>query len=112
MDFKFTEQHNMLRAMVRKFVDQDIKPIASKIDKEKAIPEELLKKAAELGLMGIPFPEEYGGSELGETGACIMLEGVGHGCGRPAVTKFAHPRLSWSFLFFDWTDQQLSLLRI
>ena len=106
MDFKFTEQHNMLRAMVRKFVDQDIKPIASKIDREKAIPEELLKKAAELGLMGIPFPEEYGGSELGETGACIMLEELGHGCASTAVTISAHQSLTCSSIYFDGTDQQ------
>ena len=106
MDFKFTEEHNMLRAMVKKFVDQDVKPIAAKIDKEKAIPEELIKKAAELGLMGIPFPEEYGGSELGETGACIMLEELGHGCASTAVTISAHQSLACSSIYFDGTDEQ------
>jgi butyryl-CoA dehydrogenase len=106
VDFKFTEEHNMLRDMVRKFVDQDVKPIAAKIDKEKAIPEELLKKAAELGLMGIPFPEEYGGSDLGETGACIMLEELGHGCASTAVTISAHQSLASSSIYFDGTDEQ------
>ena len=106
MDFKFSEEHNMLRDMVRKFVDQDVKPIAARIDKEKAIPDELLKKAADLGLMGIPFPEEYGGSDLGETGACIMLEELGHGCASTAVTISAHQSLAGSSIYLDGTDEQ------
>ncbi len=106
MDFKFTEEHNMLRAMVRKFVDQDVKPLAAKIDKEKAIPEELLKKAAGLGLMGIPFPEEYGGSEQGEIGACIMLEELGHGCASTAVTISAHQSLASTSIYVDGTNEQ------
>ncbi len=106
MEFKFSEEHNMLRDMVRKFVDQDVKPIAARIDKEKAIPDELLKKAADLGLMGIPFPEEYGGSDLGETGACIMLEELGHGCASTAVTISAHQSLAGSSIYLDGTDEQ------
>ena len=106
MDFKFTKEHNMLRAMVRKFVDQDVKPLAAKIDKEKAIPEELLKKAAGLGLMGIPFPEEYGGSEQGEIGACIMLEELGHGCASTAVTISAHQSLASTSIYLDGTNEQ------
>ena len=106
MNFKFSEEHNMLRDMVRKFVDQDVKPIAARIDKEKAIPDELLKKAADLGLMGIPFPEEYGGSDLGETGACIMLEELGHGCASTAVTISAHQSLAGSSIYLDGTDEQ------
>ena len=74
MDFTFSEEHNMLRDMVRKFTTNEVKPLAAKIDKEHKVPRELINKAAELGLMGIPFPEKYGGADMGEIGYCIMLE--------------------------------------
>lgn len=106
MDFKFTEEHEMLRDMVNKFVDKEVKPIAARIDKEMKIPDHLLKKAAELGIMGIPFPEEYGGSGLGEIGACVMLEELGRGCASTAVTISAHMSLAATSIYLDGTDEQ------
>ncbi len=106
MEFVLTEEHKMLRDMVKKFVDQELKPIAAQIDREKKIPEELLKKAAELGLMGIPFPEEYGGSGLGEIGASVMLEELGRGCASTAVTISAHQSLAATSIYLDGTEEQ------
>ena len=67
-EFKFTEEQNMLREMVRDFTNNEIKPIAAKIDEEAKIPRELITKMAELGFLGISFPEEYGGGGFGEVG--------------------------------------------
>ena len=71
-EFKFTEEQTMLREMVRDFTNNEIKPIASKIDEEAKIPRELITKMAELGFLGISFPEEYGGGGFGEVGYCIL----------------------------------------
>ena len=65
LELKLTEEQQMLREMVRDFTTNEIKPIAAKIDQEGKIPEDLIKKMAELGFLGISFPEEYGGGGMG-----------------------------------------------
>ncbi|MEO0215043.1 MAG: acyl-CoA dehydrogenase family protein, partial [candidate division WOR-3 bacterium] len=55
-----------LRAMVREFVNREIKPISREMEKREEIPQELIKKMAEQGFFGILLPEEYGGAGLGE----------------------------------------------
>ena len=72
MDFKFPEELEMLRQMIRKFVDQELKPIARKIDEEGDIPADFIQKLKELGFFGLSFPEEYGGVGAGEMGYCIF----------------------------------------
>jgi butyryl-CoA dehydrogenase len=62
MDFELTEEQRMFQAMVRDFANNEVKPIAAKIDEEGKYPAEIIKKAADLGLFGITIPEEYGGS--------------------------------------------------
>ncbi len=76
MDFKFTEEQIMLREMVRDFAQNELKPIAGQIDEREEIPDEIIKKIAELGLLGASFPHEYGGSGFGEVGYCIVQEEV------------------------------------
>ena len=74
MDFTFTEEQIMLRETVKRFVDQEIRPLAQKIDEEHEVPRELIDAMAKLGFLGIAFPEEYGGVGAGEIGYCILLE--------------------------------------
>ena len=74
MDWTFTDEQMMLRDMVRKFVNNELKPIAAKIDQEHKIPREIIEKCGELGFLGISFPPEYGGAGMGEMGYCIMQE--------------------------------------
>jgi len=78
-EFEFTEEQKMLREMVRDFVNAEIKPIAQKIDEEERIPPELLRKIADLGLLGAAFPQEYGGGGFGEVGYCVLQEEMGRG---------------------------------
>ncbi|WP_374701195.1 acyl-CoA dehydrogenase family protein [Thalassobacillus sp. C254] len=62
MNFELTKEQTMIRNMVRDFAKQEVAPKAEEVDREARFPEETFKKMGELGLLGIPFPEEYGGS--------------------------------------------------
>ncbi len=106
MDWTFTDEQKMLRDMVRKFVDKELKPAAERIDKEKKIPRELIKKIAELGLLGVAFPPEYGGAGMGETGYCIMQEEIGRGCASTATFIGAHQSIGASGIYLFGTEEQ------
>lgn len=113
MDFTFTDEQRMLREMVKSLTEKEIKPLASRIDKEKRVPRELIDKAAALGLFGIPFTEKYGGAGAGETGYCIMLEELSRGCSSTAVTIGAHIGLAMMSIYLGGTEEQkLSFLPI
>ena len=62
MDFRLTEEQEMIRKMCREFTDDMIIPRAAELDRTGEYPYDIIAKMAELGIMGIPFPEEYGGS--------------------------------------------------
>ena len=106
MDWTFTDEQKMLRDMVRKFVINEIKPIAEKIDQEEKIPKELIRKIAELGLLGVSFPPEYGGSGMGETGYCIVQEEIGRGCSSTATFIGAHQSIGSSGIYLFGTEEQ------
>jgi alkylation response protein AidB-like acyl-CoA dehydrogenase len=74
MPTELSEDLKMLRQTIREFAEKEVAPVARKYDEEEAVPFPVLKKAAEMGLMGIPFPEEYGGIDMGITGYCILME--------------------------------------
>jgi alkylation response protein AidB-like acyl-CoA dehydrogenase len=106
MDWTFTDEQKMLREMVRKFVDNELKPIAEKIDEEEKIPRDLIAKMAELGFLGISFPVEYGGAGMGETGYCIMQEEIGRGCASTATFIGAHQSIGASGIYMFGTEEQ------
>ncbi|HET6371257.1 MAG TPA: acyl-CoA dehydrogenase family protein [Nitrospiria bacterium] len=108
MDFNFTEEQNMLRDTVRKFVEKEVKPIAQKADREHNVDliREVVKKAAELGLLGIPFPEQYGGAGFGEVGYCILLEELSRGCASTTVTVGAHIGLAATSIYLGGSEEQ------
>src|SRR5689334_11264193 len=61
MDFDLPDDHELLRRTVRDFAEGEVAPVAEELDRTKAFPYEIVEKLGDLGLMGIPFPEEYGG---------------------------------------------------
>ena len=61
MDFDLPDDHELIRRTVRDFAEGEVAPVAEELDRTKAFPYEIVKQLGELGLMGIPFPEEYGG---------------------------------------------------
>ena len=105
-EFKFTEEQNMLREMTREFTDNEIKPIAAKIDQEEKIPDELIKKLGELGLLGTAFSEEYGGGGFGEVGYCITQEEVARGCMATATMIGAHQSIGANVINLGGSEKQ------
>ena len=82
MFFDLPDDHEMLRRTVREFAEGEVAPVAEELDRTKSFPTDIVRKMGELGWMGIPFPEEVGGS-----GACS----------RPATLPKAHSKFECSF---------------
>lgn len=105
-EFQFTEEQKMLRDMTRDFVKNEIKPIASKIDSEEKIPDDLKKKLGELGFLGVAFPEEYGGGGFGEVGYCLMQEEIARGCMSTATFIGSHQSIGSNVIYLGGTEEQ------
>jgi butyryl-CoA dehydrogenase len=86
MDFKLTQEQEMIRNMARDFTEKNIKPMAAQYDEEKRFPYQNLKKMAEKGLMGMNIPVEYGGSEVGAVACSLAITEIAKGCASHAVT--------------------------
>jgi alkylation response protein AidB-like acyl-CoA dehydrogenase len=86
MDFKLTPEQEMIRDMVKDFTEKNIKPVAALYDEEKQFPYQNLKKMAELGLMGMNIPVEFGGSEVGVVACSLAITEIAKGCASHAVT--------------------------
>jgi butyryl-CoA dehydrogenase len=86
MDFKLTSEQEMIRDMVKDFTEKNIKPVAGLIDEEKQFPYQNLKKMADLGLMGMNIPVEFGGSEVGVVAYSLAITEIAKGCASHAVT--------------------------
>jgi alkylation response protein AidB-like acyl-CoA dehydrogenase len=104
-EFKFTEEQQMLREMVKDFVNKELKPIAHKIDEEEKIPEHIIKKIGELGLLGACFPEEYGGGGFGEVGYCIVQEEIARACSSTATFIGAHQSIGTNAIFIGGNEE-------
>jgi len=105
MDFTFTEEQQMLRDMTRKFMENEVKPLARQIDDEEKIPTELIAKMREQGFFGIPFAEEYGGVGAGEMGYCVVLEEMGRGSASVVVLLAAHTSIGTMAIYLDGSEE-------
>lgn len=74
-----SETHQMLQKTCRDFADNELKPIAAKVDKEHLYPKEQIEKMGELGLMAVAVPEEYGGTGLDYLAYAIAMEEISRG---------------------------------
>jgi len=74
MDFNLTEDQQMLQTMVREFTEREIEPIADQLDREGRLPDDLIKKFAEIGLLGMTVPKKYGGTEAGNLSCLLAIE--------------------------------------
>jgi butyryl-CoA dehydrogenase len=86
MNFKLTPEQEMIRDMVRDFTEKNIKPVAALYDEEKQFPHQNLRRMAELGLMGMNIPVEFGGSEVGVVAYSLAITEIAKGCASHAVT--------------------------
>lgn len=106
MDFSLTEEQLMFQDNVRRFVQKEIAPLAPIIDREHRFPAETLQKFAELGYMGFPFPEEYGGSGLDYMSVAIFVEEVAKACATTAVIMSVHLGLGCMSVYMFGTEEQ------
>ena len=106
MDFSLTEGQKMLKAMVRDFATKELEPIAAQIDEEARFPAENVKKMAELGFMGIPFPEEYEGSGGGSIEFAIAEEEISRACASTGTIYFVTAGLAGQPLYVFGSEEQ------
>ncbi|NQS97279.1 MAG: acyl-CoA dehydrogenase [candidate division Zixibacteria bacterium] len=108
----FTEEQQMLYEMVHDFAENEIKPIAAEIDETAEFPHETVDKMGELGLLGIPFPEKYGGAGMDNVSYIIAVEEVSRVCGSHGITLAAHISLGCSPIYlFGSEEQKLKYLK-
>lgn len=106
MDFMLSAEQQMIRDLCREFAEEEIKPRAEEMDRTGAFPYDLMRKMGELGLLGLPFPEEYGGAGADFLSYCIALEEIGRGDVAVGITMEAHTSLGASPFFLFGTEEQ------
>lgn len=112
MNFTLSEEHSMLRTMVRDFAESEVAPTAAERDETETFPVELFQKMAGLGLAGIPWPEKYGGAGMDYLAYVIAVEELARVCGSTAVVLSAHTSLaSWPIYKFGTEEQKQTYLR-
>jgi alkylation response protein AidB-like acyl-CoA dehydrogenase/rubredoxin len=111
MSFKTTDAHEALRKRVREFAEAEIKPLAFLLDKENEFPTDAVKKLGELGLMGIPYPPEYGGAGLDILSYAIAVEELARVDGGAGVILSAHVSLgAWPIFAYGSEEQKQKYL--
>jgi butyryl-CoA dehydrogenase len=106
MNFQLTEEHDMVRGMVRDFVEKEVAPRAQEIDEKDEFPRDIFHRMGELGLLGLPFPEEYGGCGGDFMSLVIALEEIARASGSLAIILDAHTSLCCEPLFLFGTEEQ------
>ena len=106
MSFKTTEVHENLRQKVREFAENEVKPIAFMLDQNNEFPTEAIKKFAEMGLMGIPYPTEYGGAGMDTLSYAIAVEELSRVDGGTGVILSAHVSLGSYPIYAFGTEEQ------
>jgi len=104
----FSEEHSMLQDMVREFAVNEIRPLAKEIDSKSTFPIESIRKMADLGLMGIPWDEKYGGNGMDTLALCIAIEEIGSECASTAATMMAHTSLGTAPIAIFGSEKQKS----
>jgi alkylation response protein AidB-like acyl-CoA dehydrogenase len=111
MNFELDDDTRLLQRTVRDFAEQEVKPVAEELDRTKSFPYELVAKMGELGWMGIPFPEEYGGAGGSSLQYAIAVEELTRVDSSVAITMCAHTSLGTQPVYlFGSEDQKQRLL--
>jgi len=104
--FDLTPDQQMIRDTVREFALTEVQPLAHEIDENHRFPEETWRKIVDMGLPGIPFPEEYGGTNGGTLAYCIAVEEISRVCGSTGLTLAAHVSLG-TYPIYKWGSESL-----
>jgi len=106
MDFKLSEEHQLIRASVREFCQKYVEPAADEIDQQARFPEDIVKKLAQQDWLGIPYPEEYGGAGSDYLSYTIVVEELSRACATTGFTLECHTSLACYPLFKFGTEEQ------
>jgi butyryl-CoA dehydrogenase len=112
MNFLLDKEHEQIRALVREFAEREVKPGAAKRDEEEYFDRSIFDKMAELGLTGIPWPEEYGGAGMDYLAYVIAVEELSRVCASTGVVLSAHTSLAgWPIYKFGTEEQKQKYLK-
>lgn len=109
--FMLSQEQIDLQAMFKEFAGNEVRPLAAEIDETERFPIETVKKLAEMGMMGLPVPEQYGGSGVGQLGYILAVEELSKVCATTGIILSAHASLCcWPILTFGSEDQKQKYL--
>src|ERR1700730_3987432 len=106
MDFDLADHHRLLRQTVREFAEHEIAPVAEELDRTKAFPYDIIRRLGELDLMGIPFPEEYGGAGGDTLAYALAVEELTRIDSSVAITLCAHTSLGTQPIYVFGSEEQ------
>ncbi len=106
MDFTFNEEQLAIRNTCREFAEQEIQPIAEQMDATGLFPYAVIRQMGELGLLGLPFPEEYGGAGADFLSYCLAIEEISRGDVSVGITMEAHTSLGATPFYLFGNQQQ------
>lgn len=106
MDFALSPQHEEIRRTVRDFAERRIRPVADELERRGEFPMEIIREAAELGLLGVPYPEEVGGTGLDALAYAITVEELSRASGSVGIIVSAHTSLGCNPIYLAGTDAQ------
>src|SRR5919106_1271717 len=106
MNFDLNEEQQQIKYSVREFAESEIRPHVMEWDEEQHFPDELRPKLAELGLMGVLFPEEYGGAGMGYVEYATIIEEIGRVDGSVGLSVAAHNSLCSNHIYSFGSEEQ------
>ena len=106
MDFSLSKQQNLFLQMIREFAEKEVKPLAAEVDESERFPIETAEKMAKLGIMGIPFPTEYGGAGGDNQLYTMAVEELSRVCATTGVIVSAHTSLCCAPIMENGTPEQ------
>ncbi|MFD2630606.1 acyl-CoA dehydrogenase family protein [Oceanobacillus kapialis] len=106
MNFELTKEQSMIKKMVKDFAEEVVRPRAIQIDETATFPLDIFKQMGELGLLGIPFPEEIGGSGGDTLSYALAVEEIGRVCGSTGLSYAAAVSLGASPIYYFGTEEQ------
>jgi len=106
MDYKLSNEHEMLRKMYREFAETEVKSIAAEIDEEERFPTETVEKLGRYGFMGIPFDKKYGGAGGDALAYAMAIEEIAKYCGTTSVIVIAHTSLCCNPIYTFGSEEQ------
>lgn len=106
MNFSLTKEQNLFLEMITSFAEKEVKPLAAEIDEQERFPIETVQKMAKLGIMGIPFPAEYGGADGDNLLYSLAIEELSRACATTGVIVSAHTSLCAAPIFEHGTEDQ------